>query len=444
MPRANTNPGSLSLAPAQCQDALHRVLQSHTFARSEKLQRFLKYVSRMTLDGDGGLLNEHLIAIDVFERGDDYSPGEDSVVRRQAHALRRKLKEYYDAEGQADAIRIEVPVGTYVPVFHEKPDTPSAAVAPPPPAAQIAATPAIREWHPAWKPTASGALIALVAGAVFWGGWAAGRAVYVPAAASSVTASEIGEIWGPWLSDKSGVMLCFSNPTVATVRQFPGPLVPNPEHQGIPVDPEQDAAFRRFFRMPEGGNLYLYPVMAQAKLGEAMAAVALTRFLSRSGVTVSSTESRFLAWPTLRQENVILFGHADSNQWIEPILRSAPLTVAPTDREHRARILNPHPQPGEEPDYYPNIPDATRSYALVSMLAGVDGNHRVLVISGLDNSSTAAAAEFLIRQESAALLRRLRTVAPSHHGPWHFQVVLETDVRDAVALKAVPIVVRVL
>ena len=86
--------------PTASEEALRAVLQSQTFARAEKLQRFLKYVAEMTFHGDAALVHEHLIAVEVFGRGDEYSPGEDSVVRRQAHALRRKLKEYYETEGQ--------------------------------------------------------------------------------------------------------------------------------------------------------------------------------------------------------------------------------------------------------------------------------------------------------------------------------------------------------
>lgn len=426
-------------ALAECQETVRRVLQSQTFARAEKLQRFLKFVSELTLRGEAALVNEHLIAVDVFGRGDDYSPGEDSVVRRQAHALRRKLKEYYEAEGKGDRIQIEIPVGTYVPSFRDAREKPPGAERP------VSATTPAPFRISVWKPLIVVGLALSVTAAVFWAGWRVGR---LPRAAHSTpTAAEEGlrEIWGPWLSDTSGVAFCFSNPTAATVRQFPGPIRPNPEHQGVAVTRDQDAMFRRFFQFPNDGVIYLYPVLAQAKMGEAIAAVALTAFFSRSGVPVSAIESRFVTLETLRRENVVLLGHADSNQWVEPLLRSAPFTVAATDQEHRARILNRSPQRGEQAEYRPTIPDASKSYALMSMLPGVDGFHKILVVSGLDNSSTAAAAEYLIANNSAtALVRLLKDTAPGHRGPWHFQVILETEVRDAVALKASPIAIRVL
>jgi hypothetical protein len=45
------------------------VLESRTFARAEKLQKFLRYVCELTFRGDAALVHEHLIAIEVFGRG---------------------------------------------------------------------------------------------------------------------------------------------------------------------------------------------------------------------------------------------------------------------------------------------------------------------------------------------------------------------------------------
>src|SRR5215813_13291745 len=101
----------------EARQALEIVLRSPTFERSERLQAFLQYVCEMTLKGEASRINEYLIGSEVFQRGPSYSPHEDSVVRHQAHALRRKLQEYYEKEGKTETVRIELPVGRYVPVF---------------------------------------------------------------------------------------------------------------------------------------------------------------------------------------------------------------------------------------------------------------------------------------------------------------------------------------
>jgi len=392
----------------------------------------------MTLRGEGAAVHERRIAVDVFGRGEDYSPGEDSVVRRQAHALRHKLRDYYAGEGNLDTVQIELPVGNYVPVFRVRGETPEVE-ADPAPAESPPATPE-RKAMPAWVLTAGGFLAAVVTFAAGWGL----RDLQIPAGVAAPNAA-IRELWGAWLTDSGGARLCFSNPPGTTVRQFDGPLDTNPEHRGLPVTAEQEASFRDFFQFKGGGNIYLYPVAAQTKMGEALAGVTLTAFFRQAGLPVRASQSRFMSWETLLQENVILLGHSDSNRWVEPVLRNAPFTLAPTDRTRAARIVNRKPQGEERAEYTPALPRTSKSYALVSMLAGLDGRHQVLVIGGLDNSSTTAAAEYLSTADSAReLVRSLRAAAPGHEGPWHFQAILETDVRDTVAVKAILLVLRVL
>src|SRR5947209_10852234 len=113
-------PQNITDRPVSSEEAraeLDRVLHSPMFQRSDRLQRFLQFVCELTLNGESQRINEYLIGSEVFQRGSDYSPNEDSIVRRQAHALRQKLQEYYNSDGQNDSVRIELPVGRYVPVF---------------------------------------------------------------------------------------------------------------------------------------------------------------------------------------------------------------------------------------------------------------------------------------------------------------------------------------
>jgi hypothetical protein len=288
-----------------------------------------------------------------------------------------------------------------------------------------------------------GSVLALIA--VFAAGWGARSLQTRASETAAFPNGSLKELWGPWLGHNEQTVFCFSNPPGTSVRQFSSPLRPNPEHQGLAVNPQQESAIRKFFQFPDGGNLYLYPIASQAKMGEALAAVPLATFFTRANMAIRATQSRFVTWETMRQQNVILFGHADSNQWIAPVLRSAPLTLAPTTEQRRARIVNIHPQGKEPGEYLPSLSQNNKSYALVSMLAGVDGAHQTLVIGGLDTSSTAAAAEYLISQDRVSeLVRLLKNAAPGHQGPWRFQAVLETDVRDTVPLRASPVAIRIL
>ncbi|MBI4889833.1 MAG: tetratricopeptide repeat protein [Acidobacteria bacterium] len=95
--------------------ALARILASKPFAQSERMRRFLQFAVERALDGDRAALKEFTIGTEVFDRGQDYDPRIDSIVRVEARRLRRKLAQYYAAEGAAEPWRITLPEGSYVP-----------------------------------------------------------------------------------------------------------------------------------------------------------------------------------------------------------------------------------------------------------------------------------------------------------------------------------------
>lgn len=48
---------------------------------------------------------------------ESYDPGFDPIVRVQMGRLRSKLRAYYNGPGLSDRVRIDVPLGGYVPAF---------------------------------------------------------------------------------------------------------------------------------------------------------------------------------------------------------------------------------------------------------------------------------------------------------------------------------------
>jgi len=64
-------------------------------------------------------IKEQVLGLEVFDRGHDFNPRLDPIVRVQARNLRSRMARYYEGPGKYDPIRIELPKGTYVPVFHE-------------------------------------------------------------------------------------------------------------------------------------------------------------------------------------------------------------------------------------------------------------------------------------------------------------------------------------
>lgn len=97
-------------------EQLDRILRSPHFARAERLSQFLHFIVERWLDGRESELKEYLVGTEVFQRPPDFDSRTDPIVRTQAHRLRAALKAYYEGEGVADPIRIEIPKGSYVPI----------------------------------------------------------------------------------------------------------------------------------------------------------------------------------------------------------------------------------------------------------------------------------------------------------------------------------------
>jgi serine/threonine-protein kinase len=101
--------------------------------------RFLEFVVRETLRGNGPELKEIVIGSSVFDRDSSYDPRLDPIVRVEARRLRSKLEAWYEAEGRDDEIIIELPRGSYAPLIHHRSE---GAVQPSPqPSASIAILP---------------------------------------------------------------------------------------------------------------------------------------------------------------------------------------------------------------------------------------------------------------------------------------------------------------
>jgi hypothetical protein len=99
-------------------EQLERILASPGLESAPSLRRLLRYVVEETLEGRGGSLKEYTLGTSVFGRGEHFNPRIDPIVRVQARNLRTRLAQYYAGPGVSDAVIIELPKGTYVPVFH--------------------------------------------------------------------------------------------------------------------------------------------------------------------------------------------------------------------------------------------------------------------------------------------------------------------------------------
>jgi len=105
---------SLKSEACRTLEHLEAICRSPSFVTSRRCQEFLRYIVLETVEGRGNQIKERNIAREVFGKGDDFEPGEFSLVRVKASELRKRLSDYYQSMPQ-DGVKIELPSGSYVP-----------------------------------------------------------------------------------------------------------------------------------------------------------------------------------------------------------------------------------------------------------------------------------------------------------------------------------------
>src|ERR1700687_2945763 len=96
---------------------VRRIVSSPAFQKSARLRDLLQYVTEQTIHGHAHDLTEQHIGNALFHKPSDYSPLEDSSVRVHARHLRLKLHEYFNEEGRNATLILDIPKGSYAPVF---------------------------------------------------------------------------------------------------------------------------------------------------------------------------------------------------------------------------------------------------------------------------------------------------------------------------------------
>jgi hypothetical protein len=114
----NSTAASVGLHEIGIRKQLAAILQSSAFRGSKRCHDFLVYAVDKTLSGDINSLKERTLAVEVFGRKTSATLGDDSIVRVGAREVRKRLAQYYVSDGVNDQVRIDLPLGSYVPTFH--------------------------------------------------------------------------------------------------------------------------------------------------------------------------------------------------------------------------------------------------------------------------------------------------------------------------------------
>lgn len=107
-------------APDTVWPAVRQLLGSPVFARAPRMCHLLSFLVDKKLTGKAHEITEYAIGLDVFRRDARlYDTLIDPVVRVQIGRLRGRLATYYAALEAPPAVRIALPLGSYVPAISQ-------------------------------------------------------------------------------------------------------------------------------------------------------------------------------------------------------------------------------------------------------------------------------------------------------------------------------------
>ncbi len=442
--------------------ALDRVLNSKHFVHAPMKQKFLRLTCDFHLNGRGGELNEYLIGREVFDRDDSYNPATDPIVRVGAHGVREKLALYYQRDGADDELRIEIPIGSYEPVFIR-----TVLSQAPEPAPVLSTDTEISK--PSSTAVEAGAgLIGsrfritannkkLVAMQIAVAALSTVVIVLVvvilglrekagsQASALARNRDSHGEVWEPFLKSPEATMLILSNPTVHRAVTGGDPDVAT--GKAIILTPEQATMLTSASggRLPlkQDQPLQLIPAFNMyTGIGEAIGIYRLSSLLQGAGEQTLLKQSRSIGPEELRDHDIIILGSVYSNQWSKPLSIKENFVYT-----SRGTIENLAPANGEQTEYKAAFDKRTgnllEDYALITVTPGVTGERMIMVLAGIYSEGTEAAAEFVTNGAYLnELNQRLRQLGAQSGTPRYYQALLKVRVENSYPTKVSLVTVR--
>lgn len=337
-------------------------------------------------------LRERAIGIELFQRPANYDANNDPIVRVTASDARRRLSQYYRESGSDDALRLDLPPGSYCPVWNAV-DTGQPPEPAPPPA------PSRR-----WRLWAAGALvIAAVAIAGIW--W---RKSHPPQ-------NEVAAFWAPLLASNGPVLISMGTPNLVGLDPFKVKEYLR-YWDAIHEDPlRPDTTTPR----PAIGFDSLKPLLNRyVPFGDAVALSRFSVFLDRHGKVFRVRPSGMTSQADFSEGTVVLVG-AYTNEWLLRATESMRYRFV-ENRGAVEAILDSsngklwRSEPVERGD--------VQDYALICRAKDRSSDRYVLSVAGLRHPGTNAASDCVL--SDACLAEAAAMAGPKWSSP-NLEIFLE-------------------
>jgi hypothetical protein len=378
-----------------------RVAASATFTRAWRAREMLLFLCERVLREPDRPPREHEIAETLFGRGENFDSSVDPLVRVQASTLRTKLRLYFSSEGAAEPLVIEIPKGTYAPIFRTRgPQDDDAEAAPP-----AVTSPPARAPRAAWWVAAAAVLAALAL-------YARSR----PAHPTPESGPALRALWAPFVGPGRASCLVLGDGSLSVYQQVTRHWFSAAQYQRGRQDDTVPPG------LPEAEVAQARRLLDHSftDVGDALLAYQVGALTARLGGTSEVVYARDIATDRFKSGSVVLVGSRRANPWVE--LFDDRLTYrAHLDKDTQLALFdNATPRAGE-PAVLRAAPD--QGYCRVALLDRKDTDGRVLMVTGTDLVATRAGSHFVV--DEGALEDLAQALGISRGAPFPpFEIVL--------------------
>ena len=409
--------------------------------RAARLREFLLYVGQRSIKDGLDQIHEQEIGANVFGRPADYDTSLDNIVRVNASELRKRIEDYFESDGASEPLIMEIPRGSYKPVFRQRTVEPTIQI--------VVADEAITSAQPtadALKISsppgstverrllmlAAALILVLSASCIIL--WTENHSLQRSLNNPWQNTPAVGSFWSGILSTRPNTDIILADTSFALIEDITKRPISLGDYlsrnyvnkvQSPDLSPDRRADLGMIMQRNNGS------------LGDFRAAQRILA-LDPPGKNFHMYSARDYTPALVKQDNIILIGARKSNRW-DDLFESGMNFTAQYDSDRTVDyIRNKVPAAGEQ-EIYSQSPSASNGgYCVVAYMPNPQQSGKVLMIAGTDSAATEGGGDFLTSEDQLSRFQKTLHVTTLPY----FEAVLKTTNLNGTPIDATVVAYR--